>query len=125
MVHGSKRSSHSNAYMYGFWRNKRIVLYDTLLSAELNALLKRLKEDEKEADKAKKEPSEEERTDAVGEEEEVKLLAAPQQAALAEDAQEQHNAEETAEAEQQSPKQLGMNDDEVGAFIMRLPSKVS
>ena len=28
---GSKRSAHSNAYLYGFWNNKRIVLYDTLL----------------------------------------------------------------------------------------------
>ena len=32
VVDGSKRSAHSNAYMYGFWRSKRIVLYDTLLS---------------------------------------------------------------------------------------------
>ena len=31
VVDGSKRSSHSNAYMYGFYKNKRIVLYDTLL----------------------------------------------------------------------------------------------
>lgn len=31
VVDGSKRSGHSNAYMYGFFRNKRIVLYDTLL----------------------------------------------------------------------------------------------
>lgn len=30
-VDGSKRSSHSNAYLYGFLRDKRIVLYDTLL----------------------------------------------------------------------------------------------
>lgn len=30
-VDGSKRSSHSNAYMYGFWKNKRVVLYDTLI----------------------------------------------------------------------------------------------
>lgn len=30
-VDGSKRSAHSNAYMYGFFNNKRIVLYDTLL----------------------------------------------------------------------------------------------
>jgi len=30
-VDGSKRSNHSNAYMYGFYKNKRIVLYDTLL----------------------------------------------------------------------------------------------
>ncbi|CAJ0599247.1 unnamed protein product, partial [Cylicocyclus nassatus] len=34
VVYGSKRSAHSIAYMYGFWNNKRIVLYDTLLSGE-------------------------------------------------------------------------------------------
>ena len=28
---GSKRSSHSNAYFFGFFRNKRIVLYDTII----------------------------------------------------------------------------------------------
>lgn len=31
-VDGSKRSGHSNAYMYGFFKNKRIVLYDTLIN---------------------------------------------------------------------------------------------
>mmetsp|Transcript_10212 Transcript_10212/g.37560 ORF Transcript_10212/g.37560 Transcript_10212/m.37560 type:complete len:432 (+) Transcript_10212:144-1439(+) len=31
VMDGSKRSGHSNAYMFGFWRNKRIVLYDTLI----------------------------------------------------------------------------------------------
>lgn len=31
IVDGSRRSSHSNAYLYGFWKNKRIVLYDTLI----------------------------------------------------------------------------------------------
>ena len=31
MLPGSKRSSHSNAYFYGFFKNKRIVLFDTLL----------------------------------------------------------------------------------------------
>jgi len=30
-IDGSKRSAHSNAYFYGFFKNKRIVLYDTLL----------------------------------------------------------------------------------------------
>jgi STE24 endopeptidase len=30
-VDGSKRSAHSNAYFYGFFNSKRIVLYDTLL----------------------------------------------------------------------------------------------
>ncbi|VDN09161.1 unnamed protein product [Dibothriocephalus latus] len=31
VVEGSKRSSHSNAYFYGFGSNKRIVLFDTLI----------------------------------------------------------------------------------------------
>lgn len=31
VIDGSKRSSHSNAYMYGFGQNKRIVLFDTLV----------------------------------------------------------------------------------------------
>lgn len=31
IVEGSKRSSHSNAYLYGFHKNKRIVLFDTLV----------------------------------------------------------------------------------------------
>ena len=30
VIDGSKRSSHSNAYMYGFFKNKQIVLFDTL-----------------------------------------------------------------------------------------------
>lgn len=30
-VSGSKRSVHSNAYFFGFFKNKRIVLFDTLL----------------------------------------------------------------------------------------------
>jgi len=30
-VDGSSRSAHSNAYFYGFFKNKRIVLYDTLM----------------------------------------------------------------------------------------------
>ena len=34
VVDGSKRSNHSNAYMYGFRKNKRIVLFDTLIASE-------------------------------------------------------------------------------------------
>lgn len=33
-VDGSKRSSHSNAYFFGFWKFKRIVLFDTLLKED-------------------------------------------------------------------------------------------
>jgi len=35
VVDGSRRSSHSNAYFYGFWNNKRIVLFDTPLDTKL------------------------------------------------------------------------------------------
>ena len=32
VMDASKRSAHSNAFMYGFYKNKRIVLFDTLLT---------------------------------------------------------------------------------------------
>jgi STE24 endopeptidase len=32
VVDGSKRSAHSNAYFFGFFNNKRIVIYDTLIN---------------------------------------------------------------------------------------------
>eukprot|EP00040_Diaphanoeca_grandis_P014860 m.75466 g.75466 ORF g.75466 m.75466 type:complete len:487 (+) comp24790_c0_seq1:65-1525(+) len=35
VVKGSVRSSHSNAYFYGFFKNKRIVLFDTLLPPDM------------------------------------------------------------------------------------------
>lgn len=40
VVDGSRRSAHSNAYFYGFFKNKRIVLFDTLIKqVELPELL--------------------------------------------------------------------------------------
>ena len=36
VIDGSKRTSHSNAYFYGFWKYKRIVLFDTLLKQVSN-----------------------------------------------------------------------------------------
>ena len=44
VVIGSKRSSHSNAYFYGFGKNKRIVLFDTLLIPELRPVVEKDKE---------------------------------------------------------------------------------
>lgn len=34
VIDGSKRSEHSNAYFFGFWKKKRIVIFDTLLKEE-------------------------------------------------------------------------------------------
>merc|ERR1719422_1000241 len=49
VVEGSKRSSHSNAYFYGFFKFKRIVLFDTLLEEGEREKLK-TEEDKKDED---------------------------------------------------------------------------
>lgn len=36
VMDGSKRSAHSNAFMFGFGKNKRVVLYDTLMQQVTN-----------------------------------------------------------------------------------------
>merc|ERR1712098_169350 len=56
VVLGSKRSSHSNAYFYGFFKFKRIVLFDTLLEEAERLKLKTDEERDKEA-KEKEEQS--------------------------------------------------------------------
>ncbi|CAG2123462.1 unnamed protein product, partial [Medioppia subpectinata] len=56
VVEGSKRSSHSNAYFYGFHKNKRIVLFDTLIEDfHKNEEKKEEAEDKSSGDSAKKE----------------------------------------------------------------------
>ena len=47
VVDGSTRSSHSNAYMYGFYKNKRIVLFDTLLEVGLVPEVDKLRKNRK------------------------------------------------------------------------------
>ncbi|XP_076445131.1 CAAX prenyl protease 1 homolog [Babylonia areolata] len=60
VVEGSKRSSHSNAYFYGFFKNKRIVLFDTLLEDYAPQNKEADKEEKKAAEEGdKKEPEEE------------------------------------------------------------------
>ena len=39
VVEGSKRSAHSNAYLYGFFNNKRIVLFDTLIKGYVSVII--------------------------------------------------------------------------------------
>uniref|UniRef100_A0A8D0FYY3 CAAX prenyl protease n=1 Tax=Strix occidentalis caurina TaxID=311401 RepID=A0A8D0FYY3_STROC len=55
VVEGSKRSSHSNAYFYGFFKNKRIVLFDTLLE-DYSALNKEPAEEDGENEETKSKP---------------------------------------------------------------------
>jgi len=47
VVEGSKRSSHSNAYFFGFYKKKVIVLFDTLLKESPFELEKKKEEEEK------------------------------------------------------------------------------
>merc|ERR1719422_1070977 len=51
VVMGSKRSSHSNAYFYGFFKFKRIVLFDTLLEEAERLKLKTEEDKDKEEEK--------------------------------------------------------------------------
>lgn len=78
------RSAHSNAYFYGFWRNKRIVLFDTLLEEGIMSVKDEQEKKEKEdgmeeegEDKKEREEQEdgkerEEKQDSKGAEEDVK-----------------------------------------------------
>jgi len=55
VVEGSKRSSHSNAYFYGFYKFKRIVLFDTLLEIQERKKIKEsIGEEWKESDEDEK-----------------------------------------------------------------------
>merc|ERR1711936_796441 len=56
VVEGSKRSSHSNAYFYGFFKFKRIVLFDTLLEEAERLKLKTDEDKEEEKEYEKDEP---------------------------------------------------------------------
>ncbi|XP_025412351.1 CAAX prenyl protease 1 homolog [Sipha flava] len=50
IVEGSKRSAHSNAYFYGFFNSKRIVLYDTLLKDSKVTPDKKIEENDENTD---------------------------------------------------------------------------
>lgn len=61
VVEGSKRSSHSNAYFYGFFKFKRIVLFDTLLEESERMKLKTEEEKKKETEEEEEKEVKEEK----------------------------------------------------------------
>ncbi|KAI1698221.1 peptidase family m48 domain-containing protein [Ditylenchus destructor] len=91
VVENSKRSSHCNAYYYGFWKNKGIVLYDTMLSQELMDQLKEIIDE--------KESKNDQNQSSIGESKKVTETKS----------EEPHNDNTT--------KCLGMSDDEVVAIL--------
>lgn len=54
VVDGSKRSSHSNAFQYGFGKIKKIVIFDTLIEQYLGKLKKDGEEEENKEEDAEK-----------------------------------------------------------------------
>lgn len=68
---GSKRSTHSNAYFYGFFKNKRIVLFDTLLK-DYESEDERKEREKKIAEKGTEEIEEEKVKDEPSDKEKVK-----------------------------------------------------
>ena len=62
---GSKRSSHSNAYFYGFFNFKRIVLFDTLLSESERLKIKTEEDKKKEEEKEETEEEKKKKAEAA------------------------------------------------------------
>lgn len=71
VVEGSKRSSHSNAYFFGFYKNKRIVLFDTLIENYVASDTTEKKE-EKEGEESTSEATSESTSDGRTSEDEPK-----------------------------------------------------
>uniref|UniRef100_A0A915LJ60 CAAX prenyl protease n=2 Tax=Meloidogyne TaxID=189290 RepID=A0A915LJ60_MELJA len=117
VVEGSKRSSHSNAYMYGFWKNKRIVLYDTLLSEEMN---KRMKQDDQKKTEMKTTPKNEKDTEVTNSE-----TAEGETNSTSDNTLEGEPTSKTTEekvpatgtGDEQPKRSLGMADDEIVAVL--------
>ncbi|XP_050393950.1 CAAX prenyl protease 1 homolog [Patella vulgata] len=104
VVDGSKRSSHSNAYFYGFFKNKRIVLFDTLLEDFT------LPDDDKKTDETEKKETD----DSIKEESEDKAKG-DEVTEKSEDDKTTKDDEEKTEAKDR--KKVGCNNEEVLAVL--------
>lgn len=111
VVEGSKRSSHSNAYFYGFFNNKRIVLFDTLLEDYAP-------ENKESADEEKKK-DEEEKEEKVNESEDNKTDEASKEEKTEKEVE--SSTDETGNAgaseDKKKKKKKGCNNDEVLAVL--------
>lgn len=120
VVEGSKRSSHSNAYFYGFFKNKRIVLFDTLLE-DYSPLNKGDKEKAAEGLEKSEEPGEEkekgdepegEKTQGDGDGPRLRGT----EGVKSEEKEEKKSDEEKSETKKEHKKQ-GCNNEEVLAVL--------
>jgi len=109
VVEGSKRSSHSNAYFFGFYKSKVIVLFDTLLAKSPFVEEKENKSGMEEAQKTDEE---------VAEDNEV-IIKEPTNADDESDKENEENveAEKGNEIEPPVPVNKGCTDDEILAIL--------
>ncbi|XP_048239837.1 CAAX prenyl protease 1 homolog [Haliotis rufescens] len=98
VVEGSKRSSHSNAYFYGFFKNKRIVLFDTLLEGYKSEEERKKEEEKKEEERKKAEEA------AAGD-------------AETKEESDEENEKKEEETEKKEKRKQGCNDEEVLAVL--------
>jgi len=78
IVNGSKRSSHSNAYLYGMFNNKTIVLFDTLIDKsvlDISDLFDKKNEKEKETEETDKQTKNKKEEEGCNEQEILAVLA--------------------------------------------------
>ncbi|XP_041353885.1 CAAX prenyl protease 1 homolog [Gigantopelta aegis] len=94
VVEGSKRSSHSNAYFYGFFKNKRIVLFDTLLEGYMSEEEKKAALEEEKKKKTALEEEEKKKT-ALEEEEKKKTALEEEEKKETEQNKEQTESKKT------------------------------
>jgi len=114
VVEGSKRSSHSNAYFYGFHKNKRIVLFDTLLEGYVSQTEN--KDKDKSADK-----SSEEKTTPASNEEKVSEVEDSEHKASETLLDKKQDADESEtprdESEKKAERKTGCNNSEILAVL--------
>jgi len=115
VVDGSTRSNHSNAYFYGFFNNKRIVLFDTLM--ESYSPIKKDKDKEEEEKKEEKKEEEEKKEGEEKEEEEKREEEGEEKKEGEEKAGDEEVVEEKKEEEEEKKKKKGCSDDEVVAVL--------
>uniref|UniRef100_A0A183BK91 Ste24 endopeptidase n=1 Tax=Globodera pallida TaxID=36090 RepID=A0A183BK91_GLOPA len=117
VVENSKRSTHSNAYMYGFWKNKRYCVcgvFDTLLSKEMNELMKQSEEEGKSEHKKAEEKTENEVEHGDDETTNDANNLEEKQPLLNTDEEKDDGKNVTAEEKE---RRIGMDDDEVVAVL--------
>lgn len=111
VVEGSKRSSHSNAYFFGFYKSKVIVLFDTLLPVSPFT-------ETKEEEKKEEEKKEEEKKEGEEKEEESTEVAEALEEPLQEKEAEKEGAVDSSETGVSSKiESKGCTDEEILAIL--------